>query len=351
MAKYFLINTVSVNFGSGLLQKFLPGHLIDDAVVDSTKVSAAGGELWPFADALVAAAAADASAKHLQRGINEAEMESIMRSAAEASVVAAEAAATTAAGIALTAAVAAEAVLRTAADGVVTGLVTAEAASRLAGDTPQANGFFKVRFVVTSANINLAAFNPSTFTFPVATSGTVLLTAQTDPKENGPYVMGGGGGPTYVLTRHSDYALASVQDGSMVFRSYDDGTWPGVEWKSYGGAPFSGVANQITVGTDNNPIFPVSVPNFGGSALVSGTKDLASVPLLTAAQNPQGMVGVFEVFGLLPIGANLTRGPLKITSAATVGIHRTVTVSAMLADGVTINTADTSTFLYRVANG
>ncbi len=216
--------------------------------------------------------------------------------------------------------------------------------------TPQQLGFFKIRFAVTFANINLAAFNPSLYTYPVAGPGSVvLICGQTDPIENGPYVMGTGS-PTCALSRHPDYALNSIQDATMVFRANDDGAWPMVDWKSFGGVGFTpgAQANSIVVGTDPNPIFPVSVPNFGDATLSNGVIALANIPLLMAAQNNAGVVGVFDYSVKTANNDALTVG-YAITSVATAGISRTVTITAKLANGST-NTADNSVLSYKVSN-
>lgn len=78
MATFYLINTTIVG-----TQKMLPGQLVDDALTDATKITNAGGVLWPSADATVAAAAAKAQAAHKLRGASEADMESIMNAAVD----------------------------------------------------------------------------------------------------------------------------------------------------------------------------------------------------------------------------------------------------------------------------
>lgn len=81
MATWFLINTISLT-GT----KYLPGHVFDDTKVPSSTLVAAGGELWPTGDAIVGAMAARVTSAHANQGINEAEMESRMRAATEASL-------------------------------------------------------------------------------------------------------------------------------------------------------------------------------------------------------------------------------------------------------------------------
>lgn len=81
MATFYLINTVKTPDGT----KRLPGSLIDDSVIDTTALIAAGAELEASSNATVAAAAAKAQAAHTNRGANESEMESIMRSALDTS--------------------------------------------------------------------------------------------------------------------------------------------------------------------------------------------------------------------------------------------------------------------------
>ena len=83
MTTWILVNNVTLN---GF--KFLPGHVIDDAVNSVASVTAVGGELWPMGDASVVAMATAVTAAHATRGLNEAEMESRMRAATEASLYA-----------------------------------------------------------------------------------------------------------------------------------------------------------------------------------------------------------------------------------------------------------------------
>ncbi len=92
MATYYLINTVTLNLGTGGLQKLLPGSYLDSDVVDTAAIAAAGGELVVSTDTYVAAAALVAQANHKNRGANEAEMEEVMRAASETSQAAAKAA-------------------------------------------------------------------------------------------------------------------------------------------------------------------------------------------------------------------------------------------------------------------
>lgn len=81
MATFYLINTVVTPDGT----KHLPGSLLDDAVVNTAALIAAGAELVTSANATVAAAALKAQNAHTNRGANEAEMETIMRSALDTS--------------------------------------------------------------------------------------------------------------------------------------------------------------------------------------------------------------------------------------------------------------------------
>lgn len=78
MATFYLVNATIV--GS---QKYFPGTLIDDATPVAAAVTAAGGLLWPSSDVTVAAAAVKAQNAHVNRGANEADMESIMKAAVD----------------------------------------------------------------------------------------------------------------------------------------------------------------------------------------------------------------------------------------------------------------------------
>ncbi len=77
MATYHLLNTC--NLGTA---KFFPGDVIDEATHPKSAIETAGGVLWPSADATVAAAAALCRLRRQAKGSNEAELESLMISAA-----------------------------------------------------------------------------------------------------------------------------------------------------------------------------------------------------------------------------------------------------------------------------
>lgn len=82
MATYYLINTTIVG-----TTKYLSGDLLDSAVHPTTSIAAAGGILWPSADADVAAAAVIAQHQRLHRASNEAELESLMFAGAMSSLL------------------------------------------------------------------------------------------------------------------------------------------------------------------------------------------------------------------------------------------------------------------------
>ena len=76
MATFYLINTTTVG-----TSKFFAGDFLDDSLDATTAIAAAGGVLWPSADAIVAAAAAKALAAR-RRGANESALDAIMSAAA-----------------------------------------------------------------------------------------------------------------------------------------------------------------------------------------------------------------------------------------------------------------------------
>lgn len=84
MSTFILINNVLLG-----TQKMLPGTHVDDAVTDTAPIIAAGGELVSTSDATVLAASAVALNAHLNRGMNEIDMEAIMRASVDASQAAA----------------------------------------------------------------------------------------------------------------------------------------------------------------------------------------------------------------------------------------------------------------------
>jgi hypothetical protein len=78
MAKFWLINVVRLG-----TTKLLPGEAVDDTLVSTAPIIAAGGLLWPQGDAGVDAAAASAQAAHKNRGANEFELTEIMQTAVD----------------------------------------------------------------------------------------------------------------------------------------------------------------------------------------------------------------------------------------------------------------------------
>lgn len=77
MATFYILNLTSV----GTI-KFRPGDLINDAIDPAAAIAAAGGVLWPSADATVATAATLVQSKQKNRAISDDESESIMFAAA-----------------------------------------------------------------------------------------------------------------------------------------------------------------------------------------------------------------------------------------------------------------------------
>jgi len=77
MAKYWLINAVSfANSG-----KHLPGDVVDDTIDNVQQFINAGATLWPFADAIVADAAAKCQVARLSKAMNEQDAFNIMSAA------------------------------------------------------------------------------------------------------------------------------------------------------------------------------------------------------------------------------------------------------------------------------
>jgi hypothetical protein len=80
MALWYIINSVTLVQPGGNLQKFLPGAVVNDAQFSVASINSVGGALWPATDPVVTPFALLAQARHTQRSLNEAELESIMRS-------------------------------------------------------------------------------------------------------------------------------------------------------------------------------------------------------------------------------------------------------------------------------
>ncbi len=221
--------------------------------------------------------------------------------------------------------------------------------------TPQQLGVFYVYDVVATANIaNLASFNSNLYFFPVPLAGDViLLIGQTDKKANGPYVCGTMTAGVCALTRHPDYADGSLQNSAMKFIATAAGSWVGLEFKSFGGTPYTTrAANFITVGTDNNPIYPSATLQYSHDSpwvLASGVVSQQNWVYMPYTSNNFGVSGTVlytKILGAndaLSVDYNLTITP------AGAGIGSTIAITAKLANGST-NTADTSAFNLGIVN-
>lgn len=76
MATFYLINTTTVG-----TKKYISGDLLNDSLHPTADIAAAGGVLWPSADATIAAAGALVQAKRRARGMSEADSQLMMEAA------------------------------------------------------------------------------------------------------------------------------------------------------------------------------------------------------------------------------------------------------------------------------
>ncbi len=85
MAKWFLLNAVTLTMTIGQPEKLLPGKTIDDTIIPLATLASVGGQVWPVADTKVSAAAAVVAAAQKNKGIDEQDSANLMFAAALAS--------------------------------------------------------------------------------------------------------------------------------------------------------------------------------------------------------------------------------------------------------------------------
>lgn len=81
MATFYLLNTTTVG-----TQKYFAGDRIDEALHPKAAIEAGGGVCWPSTDTTVSAAAALCATLRKAKARNEAELDTIMKAAAEKSL-------------------------------------------------------------------------------------------------------------------------------------------------------------------------------------------------------------------------------------------------------------------------
>lgn len=205
-----------------------------------------------------------------------------------------------------------------------------------------ATSAFRARGVATTNVASLAAFTVAGNDGITFVAGdVVILTAQTTPAQNGPYVVGTVGGGTAPLTRPSWYAAGSTQPLTLSIRVGSEGTvFKNTTWHTMlSGASF-------VVDTTDPKWYPLLVS--GRTALVAGTFTISTVPVFSTSSQ-----------------VCLTRAVANTSTATTGGYHATnagadgitpgvigtasVIVQATVAAG-TINNADISTLHWTIIN-
>lgn len=191
------------------------------------------------------------------------------------------------------------------------------------------------RNVGPAVNVNLAAFTVAGNDGVTNVAGdVVVLYAQTDPTENGPWVVGAVVAGVAALTRPIWWA-----SGSTLWQEKIDvaqGTvFIGTEWKTFSTTPF-------VVDAADPVIMPLVVAQ--RATLVNGTVDVTNVPIRSAT------LSTFVINRITPIGTALTveYNPTVITPGP-VGTAL-LTVEGQIAAG-TINAADQSILSVSVING
>lgn len=211
--------------------------------------------------------------------------------------------------------------------------------------TPQRLGFFRVRDVIWVGNISLPSITIASWLYAAVVGDTFLLASQTDPKENGPYIVTAVNAGVATLARHPDWAVGSTQDITTAFISYDGDTWPGIIWRCF--ATVAGIGTFV-VGTNDAPFYPQKswFSSFVPWTLVNGTKTQTHHAILSAALNPLGRDAGYSVAIKTANGNTLTAYYLVTPTA---GVNGQLIVTAKKSDGST-NTADSSTLSVIITN-
>lgn len=196
---------------------------------------------------------------------------------------------------------------------------------------------FKARNVGPAANVaNLAAFTVAGNDGITNVAGDVVyLYAQTNPVENGPYVVGGVAAGVAPLTRPTWWASGSTIGAGQVVDVAAGTDFSGTQWKAFALAPFVVDAAD----PDVKPLFVAL-----RTTLVAGTVTITTVPIRSATNSQIGIRRVTPIGTALTVEYNwsaLTPGPFGTAS---------LTVEAQIAAG-TINVADASVLNVSITNG
>jgi hypothetical protein len=196
---------------------------------------------------------------------------------------------------------------------------------------------FKARNVGPAVNVaNLAAFTVAGNDGITDVAGdVVLLYAQTDPTENGPYVVGGVAAGVAALTRPAWWPAGGLIPSGQHIDVAVGTLFAGTEWKAFTTAAF-------VVDAADPLLFPLFVCQ--RATLVLGTATIVNVPIRSTIQS---QVGIRRV---TPIGTALTiQYNWSAIVAGAIGVA-SLTVEGQIAAG-TINVADLSVLAVSITNG
>jgi hypothetical protein len=198
-------------------------------------------------------------------------------------------------------------------------------------------GAFKARNVGPAANVaNLAVFTVAGNDGVLNVAGDVVyLYAQTNPVQNGPYVVGGVAAGVAALTRPVWWAAGATIGAGQIVDVAAGTLFSGTQWKAFALAPF-------IVDAADPLVFPLFVAQ--RVTLVAGTVNIANVPIRSATSSQIGIRRVTPNVTALTVEYNwsaLTPGALGVAS---------LDVEAQIAAG-TINNVDVSILNVSITNG
>jgi hypothetical protein len=165
---------------------------------------------------------------------------------------------------------------------------------------------------------------------------TVLLLEQSDPEENGPYIVGEVVGGFAELARPIWWATdAVIYSGTTIVNGGQGSIYKNTTWQSMVNA------NSIVVDADDPEMYPQSFTN--RATLVAG-----NFSITTAIRSTKTGIAVSRVGALITGGDHTAQYAVKTLTAGNV-VNGNVEIEAQLGDG-TINISDLSTLLVTVTN-
>lgn len=186
-----------------------------------------------------------------------------------------------------------------------------------------AAGATKVRAVVTANVALLSSFNVSLNTDGVTlvAGDIVLLSAQTTPAQNGPYVVGAVTFGAASLTRPVWFETGALIQSGFKLEVGGEGTvFKNTTWKSFV------ASSTFVVGTTDGKFYPLVVS--GTNALVGGALTISTVPIFSTKTNvnirrtaPVSTNNTYEyVMNGAPTPGVIGTGSITIWAATNVGV-------------------------------